>query len=172
MPDRIFGNPITILSAVNARLISQVSGLTAANCFIALNPDQTPAPSAAAGGFIVVVSPTSGTFDESMFAGGGGLQLTTNWGLVTKIHDTVVLDPVRKDVIFLTDTTKGILAKATAVLKALVGNGDGWSPLDASNNPMTRDPLVPTGFSIQRQEDRIGSIEIEWKVLFDWDLTP
>ena len=153
-----------ILLAVVDRLISQVGGLNAANCYLSLNPDALPMPNP--GDFICVVAPTSGAFSDSMFEGGGQEQTTSDSGVIVKIHSPVQLDEVHRDAVFLTDATLGLIENVRLTIKALAD----WSP-GTSGNELTRDPLIPSDFAFTRNGRGLGACELTFKLSFDWDLS-
>jgi hypothetical protein len=161
---RTSGLPDEILNAVVERIRSQVPELNnAGRCFLALNPQKAQSPTT--GDFFCVVAPASGVFQREFFEGGGQQQATVESTITATIFSTSQLDPALRDAIFLTGTTRGIFKVATKLLKALAD----WSP-QISEREMTRDPLVPLRYSIARSDRGLGSIELEFKVTFDWNL--
>lgn len=154
-----------ILQAVVDRLIAQIPATcNAATCYLSLDPDAKPAPNA--GSLIYVVAPTSGSFNDGYIDGGGQSQCTVAGGVIVKIHSPMQLDKPQHDEQLLKNATRGVLAAATAALKALVA----WSPVLATNE-ITRDPLIPAGFVIGRSDRSMGFIELTFTCTFDWDLS-
>lgn len=154
-----------ILTAVVARLIDQVSGYNAANCYLSIDPDSVPEPGV--GEFTIVVSPASEQFQGPYFEGGGEQQATTQEGIIiVKIHSPVQLDEPHRDTIWLTDTTLGICEKMRLVMKAL----SNWSP-GTSGNELTRDPFSPGGYVFTRRDRGLAGVEMTFRFMFDWDLT-
>lgn len=155
-----------VMLAIVARLIDQVDGARAENCYLSLNPEDTPSPNP--GTFVFVVSPPmAGNFDEGMIDGGGAQQATNLGDLRIGIHSPVQLDETNRDTQFLTNSTLGILETWRQVVKALTP----WSPGDAESDPMTRDPLIPSGFVIRRKNRSIGMVVQNFRLTFDLDLT-
>lgn len=162
---RNLGKLKTILEKIVARLIDQIENATAANCYLSVNPDALPAPGP--GGIVYIVSPTSGTFDEAYYEGGGREQLFAKGGIVVKIHSPLQLDQPGHDLAFLTHESQGIIDRATDVISAL----SDWSPEDASSNAQTRDPLYPHSYAFTRASKSLGGCEIVFNCNFDWDVS-
>lgn len=158
------GDLSSILAAIVARLIDQVTEFNAANCYLSINPDSLPS---GPGEITCVVAPTSGTFDQGMIEGGGDEQNTSDGGVIVKIHSPVQLDEADRDTVFLTDASLGLLSFAKQAMQAL----SGWSPDDGGGNETTRDPLHPAGYAFQRDGRKLGACELTFHLKFDWDLS-
>jgi hypothetical protein len=155
-----------ILTSVVDRLRSEVPGCNEATCYLALNPD---AIGNSPGDHIFVVAPMSGQFDEGMWDGGGLEQLTANGGIIVKIHCPILLDDHTKEAALLTDEKLSIIRKANKVIGVLCDPE--WSPTK-DNNELTRNPLSPSGYTIDRDSfGRVGGIELSFRCVFDWDTT-
>lgn len=154
-----------ILLSVKRRLIAEVQGANDATCYLCLNPDDTPSPNP--GSFFYVISPLSGQFLQGYLDGGGEAQATVDAGVLVRVYSPVMLDQPKRDTVFLTHATRGILERARIVLMALTN----WSPMDeAEENELTRDPLIPSGFDIAKHQKSLGYIDVGFRLLFDWDL--
>src|SRR5262249_30980494 len=116
------------------------------------------------GQFICVVAPSSGNFDEPMIEGGGEHQATSGSTIRVKIHSITQLDEFTRDGILLTDTALGLIEIWRQVVSRLMTP---WFPTDLSGNILTRDPLMPTGFSFERRDRAIAAIEQDFKLTFD-----
>lgn len=152
-----------LLDLVVARLTDQIPECSEANCFLTLNPDSVPA---SPGDFIFAVAPTAGSFSGAYLNGGGQAQATADTGVIVKIHSPLQLDEPGRERAFLIDNTHSILKQWRRVLRALTD----WSPA-IGDDQVTRDPLLPTAWSITRDDRRIGAIEQDFSVSFDMDLT-
>lgn len=159
------GRPEDIYRSIKERLIDRVPDCKEANCWFSLNP-QVVAPHPGSLGF--AVSPASGSFREGYFDGGGLEQLTADGGLIVAIHSTLQLDQVQQDAKLLEDASIGLWPQAGKVLAALADPS--WSPMKGSDE-ITRDPLIPAGYRIVKNDRRLGSIELEFKCNFDWDVS-
>ena len=156
-----------ILQAIVDRLIGQINGLTKATCYHCLDPDALPMSNP--GGHIFVVAPTSGTFDEGMYAGGGLETLMASGGIVVKIHAPLNVDEPQREAALLTNLSLGVMGLASKTIKALANPE--WSP-QFDEHVLTRDPLIPSGYAITRSDKRVGAIELTFKCNFDWDADP
>lgn len=163
MPVRDEGTFEEILDAVVNRLLSEMPNhCRKSNTYIALNPDSFNPNS---GELTFIVAPLGGTFDQDYMEGGGENQVTTDGGFLVKIHSPLQLDEPQRDSSFLTDKSKGVLRLVRQVLKTLTN----WSPQNAVH-VLSRDPVFPSGYSFSRTERSTGSVEIEFKLKFDWEL--
>jgi len=161
---RTNADPELILERIAARLIDQLEGVSAANCFAVLAPTRDAVPNAA--DFIYHVSLVSGQFDSGAFDGGGNEQATVHAQLAVTIWSTRDLDQVGRDRKFLVDPGLGLLPKAKKVLLALSGH----DLEDESGNELLDQPFFPADFHIERLERNLGSIQIGFSIVFDWDL--
>jgi len=160
---RTSGKLDVILSAVAARIIAQVTGFTAANCYVSLNPENVvPSP----GQFVAVVSPLSGQFNEAYLDGGGQNQATADAGVSVRLYSPLALDEAHRDTQFLTHSAYGVLEQWRLIIKALAA----WSPTSGADE-IVRDPLLPAGFSLGRPTQGLGYIEQDFKFSFDLDLS-
>ena len=152
-----------ILTAVAVRLRDQLS-LDAATCYLALDPDSIPNPNP--GTFFVVVSPTSGSFDEANFAGGGVSQATLQTSVIVRVYSPVQLDEPHHDTQWLTSTTVGIVEQMRRVLKALAGHD-----LESSGAQILAQPIFPQSQTFGRYSRALGYGELVFGIVFDWDLS-
>lgn len=163
MAIRDFGDLSEILQAAVAHLIAQLpTHCKASNTFMALNPDSVE-PNA--GYMSFVVSPMGGSFPGEFQDGGGVQQVTTETGMLITIHSPLQMDEPRRDTKFLTDNSKGVIGVATKVLKAFTQ----WDPRNA-DSILLREPATPTGFNFKRSDRSLGSMELEFRLNFDWGL--
>lgn len=153
-----------VLLAIVARLINQMPDMCkSGNTYLTLNPDSIdPSP----GAYSFTVSPLGGSFPAEFMQGGGVEQVTVETGFTVTIHSPLQLDMPRRDVEFLTANTKGVLGLAKRVLKAMTL----FDPQNATAI-ILRDPITPTGFSFRRSDRSLGSMELEFRLMFDWDIS-
>lgn len=168
---RNLGLPEDIFDAIVARLISQIPEFcTPVSTYQAINPD---AIANHPGDLTFVVAPLSGDAPQEYQEGGGEQQLTIFGGVIVKIHSPLQLDEVPRDAYLLAEKSRGLWKVSRHVLAALVN----WDPTTTDvdgTNEITRDPLIFAGFSLgkgPRKKRSLGSIELHFKVNFDWDIT-
>lgn len=156
-----------ILLRVVARLIDQITDANASTCYISLDPDVLPAPNP--GEIVYVVSPSpSGQFDESDQDAGGTDLAVVFWPLVITIHNTAINDETGHDTEFLTNASRGVVGKATGVLKALLAH----DLQDASSNEILAQPLIASDAAVERvKSTRRGSIQFGFSMKILWDLS-
>jgi len=133
-------------------------------CFLSLDPDQLP-PSP--GDMICIVAPLNGTFGQDYFTGGGKEQMQVDSGFVVKIHSPLVLDEVQREADFLTDQSLGVISVARQVLNIL----SEWAPTNEDGDQIIRDLVSPSSFSFTRSNERIGAVELMFRLNFDWNVT-
>lgn len=162
---RIGGQPEDIYDSVVARLIQKIPDFCNKDtCYVSLDPDATvPSP----GDLIFVVSPMSGQAKDSYYEGGGLEQLTVDGGLIVKIHSPLQLDEAHKDVYLLSEKTRGLWRIARRVIRAIADSS--WSPTKGDDE-ITRDPCYLLGYEIGKHPRSLGSIELRFSCLFDWDV--
>ena len=162
-----------ILLAIVERLIQRVEGLTDANCYLSLDPDElVPNPA----DHVYVVSPVSGSFREGAFVGGGLNYVASESGCTVKIHCPSLTDQRNRDHVALTDEALSVIRKASKVIAALCQTGD--SPIPGDPWVPTKDdygltsPFRPANYSIWRHPNgAVRSIELAFAFEFDWDVT-
>ena len=162
-----------VLDQIVERLISRVKEANQSNCYFALDPDELTSNSSL---FIYVVSPVSGQFDSGAFVGAGIAGLTTHSGCIVKIHSPSLVDKRMRDAVAITDESRGILRKASAVLAALApSTADnppqrGWVP--SLGDYALTSPFTPVGYSLHKHPNQaIRAIELTFSFEFDWDTT-
>lgn len=164
---RNLGLPEDIFDAIVARLIDQIPNFcTEASTYHAINPD---AIASNPGDLIFVVAPLSGNAPLEYQAGGGEQQLTIDGGFMVKIHSPLQLDQFPHDAYMLKEKSRGLWKVSRRVLAAIVN----WDPLKGDNE-ITRDPIAFLGFSLgkgPRKKRSLGSIELHFKLMWDWDIT-
>ena len=165
---RVGGQPEDIYDAIVARLIDNMPDLcNDATCYFSLNPDAvSPSP----GDVVVVVSPMGGNVKTEYFEGGGLEQLTIDAGTIVKIHSPLQLDEPQKDVLLLSEATRGLWRIARRVIR-LVSDSD-WSPTHGGDE-ITRDPLHFLGYQIHKSATKkrsLGAIELQFATMYDWDV--
>ena len=157
--------PYEIIYDVTNRLRSTLK-LAPANCFISDHPDD--APPTPSNVWIVVSPDPGGSFVESHIVGGGQDHCTVETQVVTTIHAANQQDQAGHAKEFFGDRNEGVYVLAKNVLKVLTG----YMPGEYADTPIQRlhQPLIPTQYTTQRQRPA-GSIQIAFKVVFDWDLS-
>lgn len=162
---RIGGQPEDIYASVVARLLDQIPDFCKPEtCYLSLDPDAlVPSP----GDLVFVVSPMSGRAKDSYYEGGGLEQLTIDGGIIVKIHSPLQLDEPHKDVALLTEQTRGLWRIARRVIRAIANSA--WSPTKGADE-ITRDPCYLIGYDLGKHPRSIGSIELHFACLFDWDV--
>lgn len=155
----------TILTLFVDRLIDQVPGFNAENCFLTFHPDITPPPVTA--DVFCTVSPMSGAFDLTMQDGGGKFQATIESGAMVRLHSIVQLDQANHATILLTDQTRGIISTLTSILSALT-----CDDLDDGIKEVLREPVKPTELTWGLNEDRsLATCDITFRLYYDWLLS-
>jgi hypothetical protein len=151
-----------ILLAIVARLRDELQ-LTEHNGRLVVDPDNEE--SAISGGLWLTIAPKSGRFVDSMMDAGRAT-LGTDTGVGVRINTNLKSDPIGADEELLCDSSYGIPAAMTKVLDALSLE---WMPTYPDGEGMLRQPMRPVGFDFGKGED-VGYVEIQFSVLFDWDL--
>ena len=154
-----------VLQAVVSRLIDQIDGFTPATCFLALHPEDVP--HSKIGDIFCAVFPAQGTFDEGMFDGGGENQVCSNTEFVVKIYSALQTDEDGHATEFLTNATLGVIAKMKQVLLALAGH----DLTNEDGDTFLRDLPCPGKYAFERADKKAGSVELTFKISFDWDLS-
>jgi hypothetical protein len=163
---RIDSTPDVIFPLLVDRLIDQVDGLGASNCFLSLEPDTVPGT--ISGDFCVIVSPAPHwRFDESLFDGGEEELAHVVWQVVFTIHCLANVDEAGRDAEFFTNKTLGVMRTATNVLKAILG----FDPVDGDGNKVLAQPIQPSDGSIDRETRNQGFLQFGTSINFNWDLT-
>lgn len=154
----------TILNAIVARLIDEVEDADEASCFLAIETDQL-APSA--DGFVVLVSPQSGQFDEGALDGGGQVMATDYFEFSVTVYSTTMLDDSYRDNKALTDAALGLVQRHRDVLQALTAH----DLLNTDDENVLRDPILPRGYEFGRSGRGLCFVRQVFRLAFDWDLT-
>lgn len=167
MPNRIDSSLDIILNRIVARLREQIEGANEANCYVSDDPDGLPAGNSSQ--FIYVVSPApSGRFNEGMFDGGGTLQATVDTVLTVTVHSTAMNDqPHRAEQFFLNESRGLFASKASPVLKALAGH----DLTDQEGDWILTQPIIPLDYNWERPNQKKGSVQFGFRIMFDWKLT-
>lgn len=166
MPDIIPTTQDVVLDRVVARLIAQVSGLNAANCYQTVEPY----PSADVGhGTFCHVSPGPGQYGQEALAGGGINTPFENASTWVTVFTRVRLDQPNHAERILKDASRGLLTFKRLILKALVGH----NLLDANGNPLLIDYIYPTQATQPQlnEQDKVAFVSVAFNTNFEWDLT-
>jgi hypothetical protein len=166
VPDRVDVTIVEVWEAIINHLRTSL-GLNSSTCFWWLDDGEPPPPTTSS--VFVTLAPDGGTFDGSMFDGGGIRQVTVETGLAVTIHSTNRLDTGMRDEQFLTHATLGIGALLNRVITSLTG----FDPAvfgNSDNAPALRAEISPTGFSkpTRLKDDKYGSVTVVFNVSFDW----
>lgn len=155
---------IAILNAVVARLISQISGLTASTCFLS----DAPEPAAnVTGSTFLTVAPSGSRFDEEAQIGAGEQELIEYAGVSVTIFTKMQLDRVEHATSLLTEETRGLLAMKKSVLKALVGHNLQVAAGDGLVAYMRAVNASAPGYT----QSGLGRLSLMFSTEFLWDLS-
>jgi hypothetical protein len=155
----------TILLAIVARLISQVSGANEASCFLTIEAGDEL--SGAPGDFLWLVSPMSGSFDDTALDGGGQNVATDYFDFSVTTFSTVMLDMSGQDTKAMADATLGLITKHRAVLKALTVHD--LIAVGGADN-ILRDPILPRDYQFGRNGRGLAFVRQVFRLSYDWDL--
>lgn len=152
-----------ILEAVREILLQSVDGLTEKNCFVTLYPDPQ-------GGFtddlFCTISPADSVFPEGLQVGGAQFTCMEETGIIVKISTRIRTDRAPQQIEALVSPQRGILWLKWQLLRALVG-----ADPTVNGNQVVRQLLWARRCTAPRIEDQYVSIELDFGVSFDWDLT-
>jgi hypothetical protein len=144
-----------------------ITHLTEDTCFWFLpaargSRPQPPAPA----DVFVTVAPDGGTFDEPLFHGGGGAQLTVNTGFTVTVHRTWHLDAGNVDNYFLLNSD-GV----AALLMAIINGMTGFDPTTGDGHTHVRELIRPTGFTQpwRSEDEHVGGFDVQFELSFDID---
>lgn len=154
-----------ILNSVRDKLLKSIDELAPETCVITINPDAAALPVSQE--LYCTVSPTSGSFDESLFDGGGREQTSLEGGIVVKCFSMLQLDQPGQDSVMLIDRSRGVMRKLHEILAALAG----FMPVSADGlDTLARNPLIPATYAFSHDGRRWGAVEVAFRLSFDWDL--
>jgi hypothetical protein len=162
---RIATTPKAIVSAVVARIVDQVGGLSADTCYVA-HPRQ--AFRVSPGDVFATVWLDGATLDAGQLDGG---QVTAAGSISVTIHSAVLLDQAGRDGLALSDAGRGVLATIDDVLGALA-----LYDLESAGEKILRRPLrpmevkAPRGDTSTRDLHAAARTVIVFDALFDWEL--
>lgn len=152
----------TILLAIVARLIAQVSGADAASCYLSIDDGEI---AGSADDFVLVVSPHGGSFDDGALDGGGQNVAADYFAFSVTVYSAAMLDENHRDTVGLTDATRGLILKHREVLKALTVH----DLLSGSDN-ILRDVPMPTMYEFGKNGRGQIFVRQVFRLSFDWDL--
>lgn len=161
---RVDSNHSDILDAVAARLISQISGYSASNCFVTLEPMPFPFPQH---NQFMTVCPSDGVFDDAIIEGAGVAACAENSNVIVTCASRIMLDQVAQHRTLISDQSRGLLVTKRLILKALTAHD-----LIVGSNAVLRNFIAPVkalspGYD---REARLGWLSIVFALDFDWDL--
>ena len=160
----------TILLAVQAKLIAD-GIFSAASCRIALGRDELMPQPGNASNLFALIYPDAGAIDGGLFDGGGANQVSETTSVTVEVFSLVLLDEGGYDPILLTSETRGVLAKAKAVLKSLSGYML-TAVISAATYDILRNPLRPLARpAVMGLTDTPGSCAVTFEAIFDYDLS-
>lgn len=164
-------NQIDVLDAIVDRLRSQLPDVTESTCFLTAEPPDEVPPNVRSDWF-VTVSPGSGLFNDSDFAGGGVQATYEETEVVVGLYSKVKLDRVGHDESALMLAGRGLLALKHEVLKALCG----FRPADDSAREVVGDEVAPRRADVPRTMWSSGRpsgarLLLTFAVNFDWNLS-
>ena len=158
-----------ILTSVLRRLIANVADANESNCYLSMDEDALPLDWAA--DFVYAVCPTGGEFDQQLMDGGGASQATSDDQLVVRVFSMTTLDQSRRDNLFLTHSTAGVIERMRQVVKALAMYDA--EQVGDTEDTLLRNPLLPIRYSFGRGDGEriVGYGAIAFGYSHDWDLT-
>ena len=171
---RKYATQMEVLEAVRDRLIAMIPAYTTANCFIL---DQPVPPEFPVGREACTISPGTGQFVESMFAGSGFATLTENATTVVTPMVRQVRDKPREATVALLSQEDGLLQRKWEILRALLEGDFDLSIYDeatANTRWLLREQLSvryadPPGFTQVGQYQFMG-MAMTFNTPFDWGL--
>lgn len=165
MKDRIKTTPDLILKAIIDRLRDKVAAGQTATVYASTVSTELP-PNPGEIMYEVSLAHNFAAWDPE-FTGAGNEGLHTNMTLMVTISTTVQLDEVGHDTVYLTDETRGVLGRMTAVLAAL----SLYDPVNDNGDYLLCEPLRLTQGQIPPKDDRRrGFVTLLLDCQFDWDL--
>lgn len=162
---RVDTDILSVLEAVVAHLRTDLS-MTEANCFWSLEYRDEDVPPTAPNQFMVL-QPDGGTFDNSLFEGGGINQLMADTGLTVKLYTLFQLDRGGRDQQALFHT-KGVLTMLDNVVRSLTGLDPNLPVGDTTYG--LRKFVQPAGWSAPRrlENGRGVALDVAFNLSFDW----
>lgn len=151
-----------ILDAIRDQLVATVSDLREESCYVSLWIDPIKAP---VSDRMAIIVPGDGTFDYSLWDGGGRFQMTSDSVVTIALYSATQLDIMGQSEVVLFDSARGLSPEMVAIANALAG----FDPVDSSGNGLLREPMSPTAFQFVATQDRarVGAA-ITFRILFDW----
>lgn len=163
-----------ILSSIVQRLRKRVPELTDATCFVS---DQRQPVQWPTGPLCVTVVAGPGSFDESMWAGGGFATLCESLQIQITIWQRCMLDHIPRAEASLQGETGMFSRYKPEILRALIlQNNSGviehWMPSYEDGTGMLRQPLQPVSCSPPMPEatQTYLGMTLTFNCLFDWML--
>jgi len=167
-----------ILAAFRDRLRVACEECDEMTCFISDQPIPVSIP--AGGGHCLTVSIGNGSFDQSLFAGGGHAALNEDSEIIVTIMIRISLDRVPQAERALISLDRGIISRwKRDVLKALLlsdpnlgAASQPWEPL-IGDKPLCREQIRPVTATspadVPGHQGWVG-MQIAFAVSFDWEL--
>ena len=176
----VYGAEEIVLSHVEHRLITKVSELSAANCFICDTPvpDVLPAQSP-----IVTICLGDSHYDEGTYLGAGPNALNEQSTVIITVLNRVVLDPPPKAREALMHTARGLLAFKRPILSALLlsdtqsceGYADQFVPDGTAGHFLVERGFIPRGWSaprfVKRDDHQYLGMSLSLSFSFDQELS-
>ncbi|MFZ9077519.1 MAG: hypothetical protein ACO23H_03225 [Alphaproteobacteria bacterium] len=171
---RQYATQMEVLQAIQFRIVETLDEFTPANCFIL---DQPIPPDFPIGRACITISPGSGSFVESMFAGAGAATLTENATTVVTPMVRQVRDAPRSANKALLSQDDGLLELKWRLLRVLIASDFDLSLTDATTGNkrmLLREQLSirscdPPGFTQVGQYSMMG-MSMTFNTPFDWGL--
>lgn len=159
--------PDLVLKRIQSRIVNCVPGANDSSVYMSTVPEKLP-PNA--GEFIYEIYLSRGDFGQGHMAGGGINTVQFSGEVHLTIHSFNQLDETGRDEIFLTDSARGVIPRATAVLNALSIH----DLEDTAGRRILSQPMRPTSFVIPPKNPprQHGFMQLTFAVTFDWDMSP
>ena len=176
----LYGAEEFVLSHVEHRLITKVTELSAANCFICDTPVPDVLPSQSP---IVTICLGDSQYDEATYMGAGPNALCEQSTVIITVLNRVVLDPPPKAREALMHTARGLLVFKRPILSALLlsdtqsceGYADQFAPSGADGHFLVERGFIPRGWSapryVRRDDHQYLGMSLSLSFSFDQELS-
>jgi len=164
---RTSAQPSELLTALVAKLRTDLD-LGERQCYQTWEPE-VPPKIQRGGDYAVSVAFGEGSFDQSLFDGGGRGQLTEDMAILVTAYSRVRLDSTDVAEQAFHETERGLFILARKIVKVFAA----YDPEPAAGRTCLRELLRPVriGRPIVDKESSLGSISLQFIASWDWDLT-
>lgn len=161
---------IEVLEAIVAKLRASIPAFSEeSTCFISESPDPSIEIQS---NLFAMVSPSNGTFDQSMVDGSGNLGLSETFGVVVSVFSRLERDELERYLIGLTDPTNGLLSLKKQVLKAIGGKNLDGGLFNGFDSLLLLEALTPSRSTHpnSKQYDELATFSLTFDCRFWWDM--